>query len=45
MLEQDMNILDKFMPSNGRLLLVYVGDPPMGIDCLKALTNKIGEVK
>lgn len=45
MLEEDMNSLDKFMLPKGRLLLGYVGDQPMGIACLKALTNSIGEVK
>jgi len=45
MLEEDMNTLDKFMPPKGRLLLGYMEDLPMGIACLKALTNGIGEVK
>lgn len=45
MLEEDMNTLDKFMPPKGRLLLSYVEDQPMGIACLKALTEEIGEVK
>ena len=45
MLEDDMKTLDKFMPPKGRLLLGYVEDKPMGIACLKALTNTIGEVK
>ena len=45
MLEDDMNTLDKFMPPKGRLLLGYVEDQPMGIACLKSLTDSIGEVK
>lgn len=45
MFEDDMNTLDKFMPPKGRLLLGYVEDEPMGIACLKALTEEIGEVK
>jgi GNAT superfamily N-acetyltransferase len=45
MLEDDMNTLDKFMPPGGRLLLGSVEDDPMGIACLKALTDRIGEVK
>lgn len=45
MLEVDMNALDKFMPPKGRLLLGYMEDQPMGIACLKALTDSIGEVK
>jgi GNAT superfamily N-acetyltransferase len=45
MLEDDMNTLDKFMPPHGRLLLGYVEDQAIGIACLKALTDRIGEVK
>jgi len=45
MLEEDMESLDKFMPPGGRLLLGYVDEQPMGIACLKALTESIGEVK
>jgi GNAT superfamily N-acetyltransferase len=45
MLEEDMNTLDKFMPPKGRLLLGYMEDQPVGVACLKALTDSIGEVK
>ena len=45
MLEEDMTTLNKFMPPQGRLLLGYVEDQPMGIACLKRLTNSIGEIK
>ena len=45
MLEEDMNTLEKFMPPKGRLLLGYVEDQPMGIACLKSLTDSVGEVK
>jgi hypothetical protein len=45
MLEEDMNNLDKFMPPSGHLLLGYVEDQPMGIACLKVLTDRSGEVK
>ena len=45
MLEEDMKTLDKFMPPKGRLLLGYVEDQPMGIACLKPLTNSISELK
>ena len=45
MLEEDMNTLDKFMPPKGRLLLGYIDGIPMGIACLKALTDQTGEVK
>ena len=45
MLEEDMTTLNKFMPPQGRLFLGYVEDQPMGIACLKALTDSIAEVK
>jgi len=45
MLEEDMNSLEKFMPPKGRLLFGYVDDQPMGVACLKALTDNIGEIK
>ena len=45
MLEEDMNTLEKFMPPKGRLLLGYVEGLPMGIACLKTLTDQMGEVK
>jgi|SRR5215216_1784909 len=45
MLEVDMNTLDKFMPPKGRVLLGSVAEQLMGIACLKALTDSIGEVK
>ena len=45
MLEEDMSTLSKFMPPGGRLLLVYVEGQPMGIACLKALTEGTGEVR
>jgi GNAT superfamily N-acetyltransferase len=45
MLEEDMNTLDKFMPPKGRLLLGYVEGQPMGIACLRELSNSIGEIK
>src|SRR5918993_1983952 len=45
MLEDDMNTLDKFMAPKGRLLLGYIDGQPMGIACLKTLTDSIGEIK
>ena|SRR6266536_219876 len=45
LVESTMQHLDWFMPPKGRLLLGYVDDQPMGIACLKALTDSIGEVK
>ena len=40
-----MDTLDKFMPPKGRLLLGYMEAQPMGIACLRALTDSIAEVK
>jgi GNAT superfamily N-acetyltransferase len=40
-----MQHLDDFMRPKGRLLLGYVEEQPMGIACLKPLTDSIGEVK
>jgi GNAT superfamily N-acetyltransferase len=45
MLKEDMDTLEKFMPPQGRLLLGYVDDQPMGVACLKPLIDRIGEVK
>ena len=45
MLKDDMHTLNKFMPPKGRLLLGYVEDQPMGIACLRELSNSIGEIK
>src|SRR6266508_1646810 len=45
LIESTMQHLDSFMPPKGRLLLGFVEDQPMGIACLKALTDSIGEVK
>jgi ribosomal protein S18 acetylase RimI-like enzyme len=45
LVESSMQHLDWFMPPRGRLLLGYVEDQSMGIACLKALTDSIGEVK
>ena len=43
--ERDMVSLDKFMPQNGRLLIAFVDEAPVGIACLKELTGDIGEIK
>jgi len=39
--EATMQHLDWFMPSKGRLLLGYMEDQPIGIACLKPLTDSI----
>jgi GNAT superfamily N-acetyltransferase len=45
LVESTMQHLDWFMQPKGCLLLGYVDDQPMGIACLKPLTDSIGEVK
>ncbi len=45
LVESSIQHLNWFMPPKGRLLLGYVEDQPMGIACLKALMDSIGEVK
>jgi GNAT superfamily N-acetyltransferase len=45
MLEADMQHLDKFMPTKGRLLLCYAEERLAGIACLKYLAPGIGEIK
>jgi ribosomal protein S18 acetylase RimI-like enzyme len=45
LVESTMQHLDDFMPPKGCLLLGYVEDRPMGIACLKALMDSIGEIK
>jgi GNAT superfamily N-acetyltransferase len=45
LVESTMQHVDDFMPPKGCLLFGYVDDQPMGIACLKALMDSIGEVK
>jgi GNAT superfamily N-acetyltransferase len=44
-LEDDMQQLDKFMPTNGRLLLSYMENRLAGMACMKYLAPGIGEIK
>ena len=43
--EQDIEMIDKFLPPNGRLILAFIDDKPCGIGCLKSINNEIGEIK
>ncbi len=43
--EQDIAMIAKFLPPNGRLLLAFVDNKPCGIGCLKSINNEIGEIK
>lgn len=43
--EQDIKLIDKFLPPYGRLLLAFVDNKACGIGCLKSINNEIGEIK
>ncbi len=43
--EQDIIMIDKFLPSNGRLILAFIDNKTFGIGCLKSINNEIGEIK
>ncbi len=43
--EQDIKMIDKFLPPNGRLILAFIDNDACGIGCLKSINEEIGEVK
>lgn len=43
--EQDIKLIDKFLPPNGRLILAFVDGNACGIGCLKSINEEIGEIK
>ena len=43
--EQDIEMIDKFLPPNGRLILAYIDKNACGIGCLKSINEEIGEIK
>jgi GNAT superfamily N-acetyltransferase len=43
--EQDIKMIDKFLPPNGRLMLAFIDNKPCGIGCLKRINDDIGEIK
>jgi GNAT superfamily N-acetyltransferase len=43
--EQDIKMIDKFLPPNGRLLLAFVDNSFCGIGCLKSIDEEISEIK
>lgn len=43
--EHDIELIDKFLPPNGRLLLAFHNDQACGIGCLKSIHEEIGEIK
>ena len=43
--EQDIKMITKFLPPNGRLILAFMDENACGIGCLKSITEEIGEIK
>jgi GNAT superfamily N-acetyltransferase len=43
--EQDIEMIDKFLPPHGRLMLAFVDDQACGIGRLQRINEEIGEVK
>lgn len=43
--EQDIKLIEKFLPPNGRLVLAFIDNNACGIGCLKSINNEIGEIK
>ena len=42
---QDIKMIDKFLPPNGRLILAFIDGNACGIGCLKSINEEIGEIK
>ena len=43
--EQDIRLIDKFLPPNGRLVLAFIDNIACGVGCLKSINEDIGEIK
>lgn len=43
--EQDVKMIDKFLPPNGRLMLAFIDKNACGIGCLKMINEETGEIK
>lgn len=43
--EQDIKMIGKFLPPNGRLLLAFIDKNACGVGCLKSINAEIGEIK
>ena len=43
--EQDIKMITKFLPPNGRLILAFMDENACGIGCLKSINEEIGEIK
>jgi GNAT superfamily N-acetyltransferase len=42
---QDIEMIAKFLPPNGRLMLAFIDNKACGIGCLKSINAEIGEIK
>jgi len=42
---QDIEMIAKFLPPNGRLILAFINNKACGIGCLKSINDEIGEIK
>lgn len=43
--QEDIKMIDKFLPPDGRLVLAFIAGNACGIGCLKTINDEIGEVK
>lgn len=43
--EQDILMIEKFLPPDGRLMLAFIDNQACGIGCLKRINDEIGEIK
>jgi GNAT superfamily N-acetyltransferase len=43
--EQDIKMVSKFLPPNGRLMLAFIDNNACGIGCLKSINKETGEIK
>jgi len=42
---KDIEMIEKFLPPNGRLMLAFMDKIAIGIGCLKSIDTEIGELK
>ncbi len=43
--EQDVKMIEKFLPPNGRIILAFTDNIACGTGCLKGINEEIGELK
>jgi GNAT superfamily N-acetyltransferase len=42
---QHLELIAKFLPSNGRIFLAFINGNACGIDCLKSINDEIAKIK